>query len=187
MIWIWILLLLFAGLFAFKIIYTISVVAVLPYTQGALFVSTAGVRINAILDALSLNQGQTVVDLGCGDGRMLRAFTQRFGVNAIGYEINPLAYFKARIKSLGTRRIRIRWQNFWMANLSEADVIVCYLFPDVMSKLTAKLRSELHPGTIIVSCNFALPGFVPQNIIYPKSSRHSDPIYFYRVNDKRSS
>jgi hypothetical protein len=38
-----------------------------------------------------------------------------------GYEINPLAYLKARLSSFGPNKITIRRENFWEADLSGAD------------------------------------------------------------------
>ena len=59
--------------------------------------------------------------------------------------------------------------------------VPCYLFPDVMHDLAQKLTSELKPGAIIISFNFNLPGLVPDQIVRPVGSLHSDPIYIYRV------
>jgi hypothetical protein len=98
----------------------------------------------------------------------------------VGYELNLLAYVKAKLLCFGRKKIQIRLRNFWNADLSEADVVFCYLFPDVMRDLGAKLKSDLKPGAVVVSCNFALPGFVPERILRPGNSFHSDPIYVYR-------
>ena len=177
-----ILMIVIAGLFGLKIAYVLSTSLVLPVTQGALYVSTSRVRISAFLEAVPMRAGQLLVDLGCGDGRVLRKARSRYGVRAIGYELNPFAYFKARLLCLGLKGIVIRRRNFWKADLSDADVIFCYLFPDVMKNLSAKLRSEeLKSGALIVSCNFALPGFTPERVLRPDSSLHRDPIYVYRL------
>jgi cyclopropane fatty-acyl-phospholipid synthase-like methyltransferase len=153
----------------------------LPTTQGALFVSTSRVRIGAFIKNVPMTDGQVLVDLGCGDGRILREAQKYYKVKAIGYEVNLLAYLKARVLSFGIKDIEIRRQDFWSANLSNADVVFCYLFPDVMQKLSAKLRANLKPGAVIVSCNFTLPGFKPSNVLHPAGALHSDPVYIYRM------
>ena len=184
--WIWIFIILAGGLFALKIIYVLSIALVLPFTQGALYVSTSRAKISAFINAVPMTAEQKLVDLGCGDGRVLREAQKRYGVRAVGYEINPLAYLKARIFSFGTNNIKIRHQNFWEADLSDADVVFCYLYPDVMKRLATKLVASLKPGAVIVSSNFSLPGFAPSQVIRLASSLHNDPIFVYQTHPKHS-
>jgi hypothetical protein len=180
-IWIWIFLIVAGGLFALKIIYVICTAMVLPITRGALFVSSSRVRVAAFVDAVPMKAGQLLVDIGCGDGRVLRMASRRYGVNTIGYEINPLAYIKARLLCLGDKNIQIRWKNFWKENLAKADFVFCYLYPDIMQNLSGKLISDLKPGTIVASCNFSLPGISPRSILRPGGSLHCDPLYIYEM------
>jgi hypothetical protein len=185
-LWIWIVLILAGTLFGLKMTYVLCTALALPATQGALFVSTTKTRIAAFIEAVPMKKGQILVDLGCGDGRVLRWASKRYDVRAIGFEINFLAYFKAKIFSFGWRNVEIRSKNFWSQNLGNADVVFCYLYPDVMRKLSTKLKTELQPGTLIVSCNFALPGFRPARVLRPNGSLHNDPIYIYRTEDPSS-
>ncbi len=179
--WILIFIILAGGLFALKVIYVLSIALVLPITQGALYVSTSRAKIAAFIDAVPMKADQMLVDIGCGDGRVLREAQKRYGVRTVGYEVNPLAYLKARLFSIGSNRITIRHQNFWEADLSDADVVFCYLYPDVMKKLATKLLDSLKPGAIVVSSNFSLPGWVPGKILRIERSLHNDPIYIYHL------
>ena len=183
--WIWIFIILAGGLFILKIIYALSIALVLPVTQGALYVSTSRAKISAFINAVPMTAGQLLVDLGCDDGRVLQEAQKRYGVRTVGYEINSLAYLKARIFSFGSHKIKIRHQNFWEADLSDADVVFCYLYPDVMKRLATQLAASLKPGAVIVSSNFSLPGFVPSRVIRLESSLHNDPMYVYRIYPKR--
>lgn len=178
---IWIFIGIIGSLFAAKAIYGLSIAVVLPITRGALYVSTARVRVAASLEAIDLKPGQLLVDLGCGDGRVLRSARRRCEVKAEGYELNPLAFCKARLLCWWSAGITIHLQNFWGADLSRADVVFCYLFPDVMHRLARKLGDELKPGATVVSCNFPLPGFTPQRILRPGSTLTNDPIFIYRI------
>ena len=180
--WIWIFIILAGSLFALKIIYSLSIALVLPVTQGALYVSTSRAKIAAFIDAVPMKADQMLIDLGCGDGRVLREAQKRYGVRAIGYEINPLAYLKARLFSFGPNKIKIRRENFWQADLSEADVVFCYLYPDVMKRLASKLAEGLKPGAVVVSSNFLLPGFVPSRVLKLERSLHNDPMYIYHLD-----
>jgi len=179
--WVAIVLILAGIIFAIKIAYVFSVILSISTTQGALFVSTSAIRIRAFLDAVPMKSGDLFVDLGCGDGRVLRAARKRYGVRALGYEVNPLAYFMAVIKSLGMKGVKIKYKNFHRADIGRADVVFCYLFPDVMKEVADKLAGELPSESWVVSCNFPLPGWSPRKVIRPASGRHSDPIYIYRV------
>jgi SAM-dependent methyltransferase len=169
-----------ALLFAAKLLYLFSTACVLPLTQGALYVSTARCRIEAVFSTLTLMPGTRLVDLGCGDGRVLRIARRCGAGQAEGYELNPLAYLKARLLSIRDRGITIRHQNFWEVDLGNADVVCCYLFPDVMARLALKLKRELRPGTMVISFNFPLPGLTPGNVLHPGHGRHNDPIFLYR-------
>ena len=175
------------GLFLCKMVYVFATTSALPITQGALFTSTASVRINTFLDAVPMQKGELLVDLGCGDGRVLRAARERYSVEALGFEVNLLAYCIGRILTVGMNGVDIRRRDFWGQNLRDADVVFCYLFPDVMRRLAAKLEAELRPGSRVVSCNFVLPGWNPLGILRPDSVCHNDPIYVYRVPDSCSS
>ena len=168
------------SLFLLKALYGLSIALVLPATRGALYVATARRRIAAVLAALDLQPGDRLVDLGCGDGRVLRSAVRRCALRAEGYELNPLAYALARLLCLGKGSITLHRQNFWQADLSAADVVFCYLFPDVMAPLARKLCRELKTGSTVVSCNFPLPGWVPELVLRPGGALINDPVYIYR-------
>jgi len=180
---IWAILVVVGGLFVCKLCYVFATVGALPLTQGALFTSTASLRIESCLDAVPMNHEELLVDLGCGDGRVLREARRRYGVKAMGFEVNILAYCVARVLSFPMKGVEIKWKDFWPVSLENADVVFCYLFPDVMKRLAAKLEVELCQGARVVSCNFSIPGWRPMATICPESARYSDPIYVYRIPD----
>ncbi len=168
-------------LFMIKMIYLISTALVLPQTQGALYVSTTKTRIKAILSEVKMGKGEFLIDLGCGDGRVLRMVSRRYDVKATGYELNPMAYLRAKLFSLFYSEIKIKRKNFWDVDISKADVVFCYLFPDVLKKMSEKVKKELKPGGVFISCNFPLHGLSPEKILRPgNSSLHNDPVYIYR-------
>ncbi|MDD2671268.1 MAG: class I SAM-dependent methyltransferase [Syntrophales bacterium] len=170
---------------AAKIVFVFSLLVVFPVTRGAMFHPSAAVRVRTFVKSVPMRPGELLVDIGCGDGRVLRAARSRYGVRALGFEINPLAYSLAKLKSLADRNVEIRYGDFWKSDLSRADVIFCYLFPDVMERLAGKLKTELRPGARVVSCNFTLPGWTPFQVLHPDSSLHGDPIYVYHMNQSR--
>lgn len=180
MVWIWSIIVVAGVLFVLKMAYVASVALALPVTQGALYVSTSAARIGRFLDAVPMAPGQLLVDLGCGDGRVLRFAVDRYAVRAVGYELNLLAYLRARLCCLGRKDVRVVLGNFWEADLGRADVVFCYLFPDIMKRLADKVRREIRPGAVVVSCNFPIPGLSPQQVLRPEGALNRDPIYIYR-------
>lgn len=176
-----------ALLFTAKVIYVISLIAALPRTGGALFCITQQARIDQVLDTLPLVSGQKAIDLGCGDGRFLAAAARRYDVEAIGYEINLLACLMARLRLMPYRRARVLRRDFWSADLGEAELVFCYLFPDVMPRLAEKARQELRPGALLVSCNFPLPGWDAATILTAPEPAPQDPIYVYQGHRKSGS
>ena len=83
-VWIVVAICLVCGLFAIKLIYLIATGWALPITQGALFVPTSSIRIEAFLDSVPMSSQDLFLDLGCGDGRVIRAAQRRYGVKALG-------------------------------------------------------------------------------------------------------
>jgi len=103
-----------------------------------------------------------VYDLGCGDGRILVAAAKRYHARAVGVEIDPIRYLWCQmlISVLGLRnQVQIIFGNLFNVDISKADVVVCYLMPDALSKLEKKLKTELEPGKRIVSNKFTFPTF----------------------------
>lgn len=130
-----------------------------------------------LLKLADLQKGQLVLDLGCGDGRFLKAAAKQ-GVKGIGYEINPILWLMAKINTFGYRRqIQIKLANFWHIKLPAADAVYVFLIARYMAKLGAKLEAEITRPTKVVSYIFAIPNHKPVVItknsyvyVYPKSS-----------------
>ncbi|HUC87434.1 MAG TPA: hypothetical protein VMR75_03925 [Candidatus Saccharimonadales bacterium] len=109
------------------------------------------------LDLAQLQPGQTIIDLGSGDGRLLLAAAKR-GATAIGYEINPLLVVWSKLVTWRYRRlVTIRWADMWRVTLPPADVIYTFLLDRYMQRLDRKLTAEVTTSTIVVSYVFKLP------------------------------
>ncbi len=182
-VWLLIVFSVWIGLFAAKAAYGLGVAVALPKTRGALFVSSSKRRIAVALDAIQPSKNGLLVDLGCGDGRILRYARKHYGIRAVGYEVNPIAWVKAKCLSASDKGIRIRFQDFRRVDLSTADIVTFYLFPDVLGDLSQDLRNgRFKTGAVLISFNFPLPETTASFVIHPPGSLHGDPVYFYRVS-----
>ena len=129
--------------------------------RGAQWVPTTMGTVNKMLAIADVGPDDVVYDLGCGDGRIIVAAARRYGARAVGIEIDPLRYLwcQIRITALGLRsRVRVVYGSFYRQDLSDADVITCYLLQSTNQKLERKFKRELVPATRVVSNSFTFPG-----------------------------
>ncbi len=147
--------------------------------KAAPFFPTAGRDVNRLLDVAGVTAEDTVIDLGCGDGRMLFAAAAR-GARAIGYEISLVPYLVAKGRwffSPVRSRVQVRLKSFWLADLSSATVLVAFLLPRSMSEVARRLAPGLRPGTKIVSYAFPIAEWEPIRRDKPDPTRL--PIWVY--------
>jgi hypothetical protein len=92
---------------------------------------------------------------------MILTAARRHGSRAVGIEVDPLRYLWCQmlIAVLGLRgRVRVVYGDFFSQDLSDADVVTCYLLQSTNNKLEGKLKQELPPSTRVVSHDFTFPG-----------------------------
>jgi cyclopropane fatty-acyl-phospholipid synthase-like methyltransferase len=128
--------------------------------RGAPWVPTSVRTVLKMLKMAETGPDDVVYDLGCGDGRIILAAVRRFDSRAVGIEIDPLRYIWSLliITLLGHRdRIQVVYGDFFSKDLSQADVVTCYLLQSTNEKLESKLLRELKPGARVVSYTFTFP------------------------------
>jgi SAM-dependent methyltransferase len=120
------------------------------------FVPSPQSVVDKMIDLAGVKKGDTVYDLGSGDGRIVIAAAQK-GARAVGFEIDPdlVAESRANIQKAGVQEsAEIRNQDILTVDLSGASVVTMYLLPDVNLKLRPNLQKQLKPGSRIVSHSF---------------------------------
>lgn len=150
---------------------------------GSPFVPTHPYRAKRMLEFASFVPGETLLDLGSGDGAILLCAVQDFGAaKAIGYEINPLLVTWARIRAHLRRiadKVTSHRKNIFNEPLPQVDVVSTFLIPSTMKRLHHKLATELHPDTRIISRGFKIPGATPIR----KQEGPEVWLYLYRAGD----
>jgi SAM-dependent methyltransferase len=137
---------------------------------GAPWVPAFRRDVKAVLADTALKKGHLYIELGCGDGRLVEEAAKR-GAQAIGYEINPVMWFIAVVRTRKYPSAHIYLGNFWKKDLSEADVVMAFLLPKFMERLETKVNAELKSGARLASYIFELP------TKHPKVTRHHWRIY----------
>jgi len=125
---------------------------------GAPYLPTLKTRAIEALELLDLKPGQTMLELGSGDGRVLkRAAVQ--GINGIGYELNPLLVWYSRISCWRYRKlVRFECRNYWSITLPPSDGIYVFLLDKFMPRLDKKIVAEAKKPVKVVSYAFKIPG-----------------------------
>lgn len=138
---------------------------VIPALYGVPWVPTRAKRIRKALQLAKLEAGETLYDLGAGDGRVLLMAVKEFGARAVGIEIGPVqcALGWLRILLSGSRRkARVRCGNFYRTDVTEADVVFVYLTSSQTTRLQKKLVRDLRAGTRVVSVAADFPDWQPE-------------------------
>ncbi len=131
---------------------------------GPPYVPTLKQQIKSALDLLNLQPGQTIFELGSGDGRFARAAAKQ-GIRVVGYELNPMLVIYSKIVTWRYRDlVKIRWGNIWSKRWPEdADAIYAFLLDKFMPKLDKKITQTYPRKNIkLVSFAFEIPGKKPK-------------------------
>jgi len=170
----------------FTIIELILYVAILvptAYTMigSAPFVPTQMPQVDRMLKAVPLKPGMKLYDLGSGDGRLVHKAAKEYKVDAVGYEFSPIIWLWAKFLSIFWRtKAKLKYGNFWHKDLSDADVIVCYLLPKAMKRMHKEIFPKLKSGTYIVSHAFSLPGHEPLKKLPKIEAQRIGSVWVYR-------
>jgi SAM-dependent methyltransferase len=113
-----------------------------------------------------------VVDIGSGFGGMVMHLAAlRPECQVEGVELAPLPWFVSRLRALCSRsRARFLRCDYLGVDLATHDAIFAFLSPAAMPALWEKARSEMRPGSMLISYEFPIPD-VPPDLILPPDNR----------------
>ena len=166
----------------FMSIYGLSLIISSLY--GAPYVPTNKKLALEILKEIKFKKNGLFVELGSGDGRIVRTAVKEYQVKGVGVDINLLLIFWSKtLKFLDPRlrrddRLTFIQKNILKFDLTKADYIYLFLFPALIEKLVPKFDKELKKGTVIISHGFPVNEY--KNKLIKKVERNPFPTYYYR-------
>lgn len=123
-----------------------------------------------------------IIDLGCGDGGLLRHLARaRPDCSFVGIEHAPLTWAWAALASRGLPNVSIRRGDFWRERLAPYALVYAFLSPEPMPRLIAHARKSMSDGSLLVSNSFMVPGLEPEAVI-DVVDRRQTRLYCYRMS-----
>ena len=129
------------------------------------YVPTPQVVVNRMLELAQIKPGDTVIDLGSGDGRIMITAAQKYGARGFGVELNPRLVLSSNEEAQRAGvadRVKFLQQDLFKTDFREADVLTLYLLPDVNMVLRPKILAELKAGTRVVSHDYGMGLWRPE-------------------------
>lgn len=135
-----------------------------------------------VLGNIECSNGDKIYELGCGTGTFLKILRNKYPhkkLTLTGVENFTLPLILLKLQNKLTKyNINIRNEDVFQTNLSEADIIYCFLNVEAMKKLRPRIFSECRPGTQIISYQFRLPQATPEKVI---TSSAKDYVFIYKI------
>ena len=140
--------------------------------------------VERMLALAEVKPSDTVYDLGCGDGRIVITAATKFNAHAVGVEIRRDIYEStlARVASLGlSDRVHIVHGDALKTDLTPADVVTLYLLTSSNERLRPVLEAQLKPGARVVSHDFEIRGWKPDQTEKMMVQGRPHMIFAYRI------
>jgi tRNA G37 N-methylase Trm5 len=149
-----------------------------------IYVPTPYEVVDEMLRLANVKKGDVLYDLGSGDGRIPVTAAKKFGIRAVGVDIDPqrIEEAKENAKKNGVARlVEFRNEDLFRTRFSEATVVTLYLLPDLNVKLRPRLLAELKPGTRVVSHQFDMGTWKPDR----KVELNGRTIYLWTIPSRK--
>lgn len=143
--------------------------------------------VERMLQLADVTSRDLVYDLGCGDGRIIITAASKYGARGIGVDIEPywVAESQSNAKKAGVEQlVTFRVEDAMTADLSPATVLTLYLVHWSTAKLQPIIRSQVKPGTRIVSHSFGVDDSAPvRTEKFTDASGSVRTLYLWIVDD----
>ena len=157
------------------------------------FVPTPMDVVDKMLDLAEVKKGDVVYDLGSGDGRIVIRAAKKYGVRAVGIEMDRLLLDKARkdAKAAGVSHlVEFRAEDAMKVDLGKATVVTLYMLPWFNQAMKPSFKKYLKPGARIVAHDFGIEGWEPDKTVkLPDPEKkvggliHYHTLYLWRIGN----
>jgi len=153
---------------------------------AAPFVPTPLTVVDAMLALADVKEGDTLYDLGSGDGRIIIMAVEKYKATAIGIEFDQDLYDQTRLAIVNRRmedKVRVIHGDIFQQDLRSASVVTAYLLRKSLERLAPRLKKQLKPRTRVLTVNDELPGWnVTKHIAVADASTKKDwQVFLYIV------
>ena len=148
------------------------------------YIPTPPEVVPAILKLAKVTSADVVYDLGSGDGRVAIAAAVEWGARAIGIDIDPERIWEAKENARiagASDRVQFFQQNLFESNFSAATVVFLYLLPHLNLKLRPQLWHQLKPGTRVISLDFDMGDWQPEQVISVPTPEIETTLYYWTI------
>ncbi|MFA6526430.1 MAG: class I SAM-dependent methyltransferase [Candidatus Buchananbacteria bacterium] len=134
-----------------------------------------------IFQQVRITPKTVIYDLGCGSGNFLLAASAFRPKKCVGFELSPMPYFSALVKSAfwGRGKMKVYFKDFFKTEIRDADIVYVYLVPPLLGRVALKLKHELKPGAVALAKGQPFPDlkYVDKIVLDDKSGY---PLYVYK-------
>jgi hypothetical protein len=127
------------------------------------YVPTPQVVVDELLRMAKVGPQDFIIDLGSGDGRMVRTAAKKFGARGFGVDLSDDLLRESNALAISdgvSDRARFIKENLFETDLSRATVITTYLLPEMNQRLRPKILA-LKPGTRVVAHDYHMGDWKP--------------------------
>ncbi len=167
------------------------------YPEEIPFVPTPIEVVDRMLALAEVRQSDVVYDLGSGDGRIVIRAAKKYGVRAVGIEMDPLLLEKSRQSAIAegvSHLVEFRAEDALKTDLSPATVVTLYMLPWFNKAMKPSFQTMLKPGARIVAHDFGIEGWEPEKteklpeiVLKPGGYKHQHILYLWRINSRLQS
>ena len=144
--------------------------------------------VDEMLRMAKIKKGDVLYDLGSGDGRIPIAAATQYGIRAVGIEIDPKLVTEAEEKAQQanvTGLVRFRNEDMFRVDVREATIVTLYLSEKLNVLLRPKLLRELRPGSRILSHDFRMGDWKPEQTVRVPWGKLYRTVYLWTVPPRR--
>jgi cyclopropane fatty-acyl-phospholipid synthase-like methyltransferase len=164
------------------------------YPEEIPFVPTPIEVVDRMLELAEVKQGDVLYDLGSGDGRIVIRAAKKYGVRAVGIEMDLLLLAKSRQDAYAqgvSHLVEFRAEDALKADLSGATVVTLYMLPWFNKAMKPSFQTMLKAGSRIVAHDFGIEGWepdktekLPQVEVRPGGYKHQHTLYLWRIESR---